>query len=454
MPLISHNPATEETLATFEELTDPQIEERLASAHRTFGVWRNASLDERVGHIRSLARELRENTRFYAELVTKEMGRPILASIAEIEKCASVCDYYADQAPAFLAHERVVTEHKESFVRFDPIGVVLAIMPWNFPFWQVIRFAVPALIAGNSVMLKHASNVPQCGMALEELFRKAGLPPGAFQNLMISSAQVAWVLQDKRVKAVTLTGSEKAGGDVASIAGKEIKPSVLELGGSDPFIVLEDADIEKAATIGVSARLLNCGQSCISAKRFVLVRSIAEEFIRLFKEKMQNIIIGDPMDEKTEMGPLSSKKSLQDIQLQVEHSVIRGATCLIGGKKREGKGYYYEPTILLNVQKGMPAYDEELFGPVAPMIIVENTDEAIRIANDTPYGLGASLWTNNRELAKELIPMIDAGCVFVNGMVRSDPRMPFGGVKKSGYGRELAQYGIREFVNIKTVVIN
>ncbi len=454
MPFISHNPVTEETLATFNELIDSQIEEKLATAHRTFGVWKKTPLDERILHIRSLAKELREHTRAYAELVTKEMGRPILASIAEIEKCASVCDYYAENAPIFLAPECVITEHKESFVRFDPIGIVFAVMPWNFPFWQVIRFAVPALIAGNVGILKHASNVPQCGIAIEELFKKAGLPVGTFQNLMISSAQVAKVIQDSRVKAVTLTGSEKAGGEVAACAGKEIKPSVLELGGSDPFIVLEDADIEKAAIVGVSARLLNCGQSCISAKRFILVRSIAEKFINLFKEKMQNIVIGDPMDEKTEMGPLSSKKSLQDIQLQVEHSVARGATCLIGGKKREGRGYYYEPTILLNVQRGMPAYDEELFGPVAPMIIVENTEEAIRIANDTPYGLGASLWTNNRELAKELIPTIDAGVVCVNGMVRSDPRMPFGGVKKSGYGRELAQYGIREFVNIRTVVIN
>jgi succinate-semialdehyde dehydrogenase/glutarate-semialdehyde dehydrogenase len=386
-------------------------------------------------------------------IATIEMGKPLAAAIAEVEKCALVCRYYAEHAESFLADERVATNAKESFIRYEPLGIVLAVMPWNFPFWQVFRFAAPALMAGNVGLLKHASNVPQCAIAIEEVLHDAGFDAGEFQSLLIGSDKVPALLADARVKAATLTGSEPAGASVASDAAKHIKKSVLELGGSDPFIVMPSANLDKAVEIGVKARVLNNGQSCISAKRFIAHETIAEEFERKFVDAMNALKLGDPLDESVDVGPLATPQLVDDLEAQVRKSIAAGATLLAGGKRVGDRGNFFAPTVLANIPEEAPAAREETFGPVASLFRVATIEEAIERANATSFGLGASVWTNDRAEIDQFVDEIESGQVFVNAMVASDPRMPFGGVKHSGYGRELGVHGIREFVNIKTVWI-
>ncbi|NUM25373.1 MAG: NAD-dependent succinate-semialdehyde dehydrogenase [Candidatus Buchananbacteria bacterium] len=453
MALQSINPATEEIFSKTEELTNEQIKEKITLADHTFAKWRTTTFEDRAKLINEVAKILRSEAQTIGEIMTKEMGKPIKQAIAEVEKCAWVCEYYAKEAPKFLTPEKITTDASESLVRYDPIGIVLAIMPWNFPFWQVIRFAAPALMAGNVGLLKHASNVQLAAKKIEEIFLRAGIPVGVFQNLAISSGKVETIIRDPRVKAVTLTGSEHAGAKVAALAASEIKKSVLELGGSDPFIVLEDADIANACSVAVTARNINNGQSCIAAKRFIVVSSVAEEFKKLFKEKFEALKIGDPMAETTDIGPVVNKQALEELENQIKKSVAAGAKILTGGKRVGNTGYFLQPTILTEVAPGMPAYHEEFFGPVASVIVVKDEAEAVQVANDTHFGLGASIWTSNISRAKQLIPQIDAGAVFVNGLVKSDPRLPFGGEKRSGFGRELSHHGIKEFVNIKSVWI-
>lgn len=451
MPFVSINPATGEAFAEHPEHDAAEVARRLDLADRCFEEWRETSFAERAAPMRRLAAIFRERKRAIGEVAAREMGRPITAAMAEVEKCALVCDHYADNAERILADEVVERGATESYVRFDPLGIVLAVMPWNFAYWQVMRFAAPALMAGNVGLLKHASNVQGCAIVLEELFREAGFPTGAFQNLAIRPAAVEAVLRDRRVKAATLTGSERAGASVASICGQEIKTTVLELGGSDPYVVLADADLEAAAKVAVEARLQNAGQSCIAAKRFVVVREVRERFVALLKEGFEKVVVGDPLDEKTGMGPLSTESGRKDIERQVEGSAALGAKVVCGGERPNGPGWFYPPTILDGVKKGMPAYDEETFGPVAAVIEAADEEDAVRIANDTEFGLGAAVWTRDLAKARDLARRVNAGFVAVNGMVKSTVTLPFGGVGKSGYGRELSHYGIKEFVNIKTV---
>lgn len=451
MPIESLNPATEELIKKYEPFSDEEVTKIIDNVNSEYFGWKKTSFTERKKLLGNAANVLREEKHKYAEILTLEMGKPITEAIAEVEKCAWVCEYYAENSEVILKNEIIKTDASESYVRFDPIGIVLAVMPWNFPYWQVFRFAAPALMAGNAGLLKHASNVPLSALAIEEVFHKAGFPKNLFRTLLITSNQVDQVIENPFVKATTLTGSEYAGSKVAEKSGKLLKKSVMELGGSDPFIILEEADLEEATTVAVKARILNSGQSCIAAKRFIVVEKAYPEFEKLFVDKMSRVKLGDPMDKATGLGPLAREDLLIELHEQVEKSVELGAVLLLGGKRVERKGYYYPATILCNVKKGMPAYDQELFGPVASVIKVKNEEEAIKVANDTPFGLGASLWTNNLEKAKDLAKDIDSGSVFINGMVKSDPRLPFGGVKVSGYGRELSHYGIKEFVNIKTV---
>ena len=389
----------------------------------------------------------------FGRLMTVEMGKPWRAAVEEVAKCGRACRYYAENAERFLADEAVTTNATRSFVHYQPIGPVLAIMPWNFPFWQVFRFAAPALMAGNVALLKHSSNVPQCALTIEEIFRRAGFPIGTFQALLIRTDQVQRVVADDRVVAVTLTGSESAGSQVASIAGKHLKKTVLELGGSDPFIVMPSANLNEAIGTAIKARIINNGQSCIAAKRFIIAQEIADEFENRFMEGMEMLKVGDPMDETTDIGPLATIDILDGLNEQVRRTVAAGARLLTGGKRLERPGNYYAPTVLTDIPKTSPAYHEELFGPVASLFRVKNLDEAIGLANDTSFGLASNGWTNNKQEQDRLIDEIEAGLVFINGMVASDPRLPFGGVKRSGYGRELSAHGIREFVNIKTVWI-
>lgn len=450
----STNPASEEVISEYSELSSVQIEAKLLLAQHAFDAWRQTSFSHRKESMLVLSQLLRSKKREMAEIATREMGKPITQAMAELEKCAAVCEYYAQNAECILKEEVITTDASESFVRFDPIGIVLAVMPWNFPYWQVMRFIAPAAMAGNVGILKHASNVQGCGEALERIFLEAGFPVGIFQNLSIGSNKVESILRDPRVKAVTLTGSEYAGRKVAEVAGDEIKPTVLELGGSDPFIILEDADLDLVEKMAPLARLQNCGQSCIAAKRFIVVESVADEFLKRFKRTFESYNVGDPMDESTQMGPLVNLESLQEIDKQVKDSVAAGAILVTGGKRLERKGFFYAPTILSAVKKGMRAYNEEIFGPVASVIIVKDESEAVTVANDTSFGLGSSVWTRDTEKAKQLAVQIHAGNVFINSIVKSDPRLPFGGVGRSGYGRELSHYGIKEFVNIKTIWIN
>jgi len=453
MPIETINPATGERIRAFDELTPREIEERVARAHQTAARWRRTPLTERLRVVRRAGELLDERKAKYGKLMTLEMGKPIAAAVSEATKCATTCRYYADHAADFLADEQVSAEGERSFVAFEPLGVVLAVMPWNFPFWQVIRFAAPAIAAGNVGLLKHSSNVPQCALALEELFVDAGAPAGVFQTLLIGSKAVAGVLADERVAAATLTGSEGAGSSVASTAGKHIKKTVLELGGSDPFIVMPSADLDAAVKAAVSARTINNGQSCIAAKRFIVAEPIADEFTRRFIDGMRALKVGDPMDERTDIGPLAMPTIRDDLHDQVQRSVAAGATLALGGKPRDGAGWFYEPTVLTDVPEHAPAFCEETFGPLAAIVRAKDTSDAIRLANATRFGLGASAWTRDSAEMERFAREVDAGSVFVNAIVASDPRFPFGGIKASGYGRELSAFGIREFVNIKTVRI-
>jgi succinate-semialdehyde dehydrogenase / glutarate-semialdehyde dehydrogenase len=451
MPIATINPATGETLQTFESLTKAQIDEKLLRASNTFRVYRETSFAERRAMMLRAAEILEAEKHELARIMTTEMGKPIKGAIGEAEKCAWVCRYYADTAEQHLSDQVIETDAAKSYIKFQPLGSVLAVMPWNFPFWQVFRFAAPALMAGNVGLLKHASNVPQCALAIEDIFHRAGFPEGAFQTLLVGSDAVEGILKDPRVVAATLTGSEPAGRSVAGFAGSEIKKTVLELGGSDPFIVMPSANLEEAVTTAVKARTINNGQSCIAAKRFIVAKEIYAEFEERFVAEMKALTVGDPMQEATEIGPLATEQILKDVAEQVKTSVAAGAILLTGGKKLEREGNFYQPTVLTNIPKDSPAFSEEVFGPVALLFSVENTDEAIEIANGTTFGLGASAWTNDESERKRFIEQLEAGCVFINGMVASDPRLAFGGIKNSGYGRELGEFGIREFVNIKTI---
>ncbi len=447
------NPTTGEQVRTYEELSEEGIKQKIERGTEEFGRHRKRSFDERAGWMRRAAALLKERRDRYAELMTTEMGKTIEAARSEVEKCAWVCEYYAEHAERFLADEPTETDGSRSYVAFQPIGPVLAVMPWNFPFWQVFRFAAPALMAGNVGLLKHASNVPGSALAIEEIFRDAGFPEGCFQTLLIGSGPVASIIADDGIAAVTLTGSEGAGRSVAEAAGKGIKKVVLELGGSDPFVVMPSADLEKAVATAVTARTINNGQSCIAAKRFILHEEIADEFTERFVRKFKELKVGDPLDEKTDIGPMARKEFADDLQEQVDASVEKGAKVLAGGKKMEGKGFFFEPTVLADVRPGMAAFDQETFGPVAALVRVGSLEEALSTANNSRFGLGASAWTNDEVERERLVREIETGSVFINGMVKSDPRLPFGGVKRSGVGRELGEFGIREFVNIKTVWI-
>jgi len=453
MAIASINPTTGETLKTFSALTAEQIEQKLQLARDTFRNYRNTPFADRARMMQQAADILDTEKSEFGRLMTLEMGKPIKAAIAEAEKCAWVCRYYAENAQQHLADQIVKTNAQKSYVHFQPLGPVLAVMPWNFPFWQVFRFAAPALMAGNVGLLKHASNVPQCALAIEEIFTRAGFPGGAFQTLLIGSEAVEAILNDARVVAATLTGSEPAGRSVASIAGKQIKKTVLELGGSDPFIVMPSANIDEAVTTAVTARTINNGQSCIAAKRFIVAAEIYDQFERKFVEQMKSLRIGDPLEESTQIGPLATPQIVNDLEEQVQRAVKAGARVLTGGNRIDRRGNFYEPTVLVDVDVDAPVSCEEIFGPVAMLFRVSDIDEAIRIANATPFGLGSAAWTNDAREQARFIDEIEAGSVFINGMVASDPRLPFGGVKHSGFGRELAEFGIREFVNIKTVWI-
>ena len=453
MAIATVNPATGETLRTFTALDDDGIHAKLQRTEHAFRVNRARSFSERAMRLRRASEVLERRKDELGRLMTIEMGKPIGAAIAEAQKCALNCRYYAGHGESFLRDERVETDAQESFIRYEPIGAVLAVMPWNFPFWQVFRFAAPALMAGNVALLKHASNVPQCALAIEEVFRDAGFVDDEFQTLLIGSSQVKRILEDDRVKAVTLTGSEPAGASVASIAAKRIKKSVLELGGSDPFIVMPSADLHDAVNVAVKARVINNGQSCIAAKRFIVHEQIADAFEHEFVAAMKKLKVGDPLDPSTDVGPLAMQQIVEDLDSQVRASVSAGARLLLGGKRIDRKGFFYEPTVLANIPASAPAYAEETFGPVASLFRARDFDEAVKIANGTKFGLGAAVWTRDRAEIGRFAGAIESGQVFVNAMVASDPRVPFGGVKHSGYGRELGVYGIREFVNIKTVWI-
>src|ERR1700694_217719 len=453
MAIATTNPATGEVLKTFEPLTAAQIEQKLQLATTAFRNHRRTPFAERASKMIRAAEILEKEKDECAHLMTLEMGKPLKAAVAEALKCASGCRYYAENAEKFLADEIVETGAKRSFIRYLPIGPILAIMPWNFPFWQVFRFVAPALMAGNVGLLKHASNLPQCALKMEEIIRRAGFAEGVFQTLLIGSGPVDGILNDPRVVAATLTGSEQAGIEVGIAAAKRIKKVVLELGGSDPFIVMPSANLEAAVATAVEARVLNNGQSCIAAKRFIVAAPIADEFERKFVDRMKNLRVGDPFDEKTELGPLATADAVKTLDADVQKTVKAGAKLLTGGHPLNGKGNYYAPQVLTNIPKDAPAYGEEFFGPVASIFRVKDLDEAIRIANDVRFGLGASAWTNDDNERERFINELEAGMMFINKMVASDPRIPFGGVKQSGHGRELGVFGIREFVNIKTVWI-
>ncbi len=452
MSIVAVNPSTGEVIKEYDEMTPAQVNEALEQANRMYQDWRRTSFAERARLMRKTAQVLRDRKEEFAVLMANEMGKPITQGRGEIEKCAWVCDYYADNAEAFLQPEIIETDASKSFVAFQPLGTVLAVMPWNFPFWQVFRFAAPALMAGNVGVLKHASNVPGCALAIEDVFRQAGFPEHVFTTLLIGSKQVNAVIEHPHVKAVTLTGSTPAGKAVAAKAGQVLKKTVLELGGSDPYVILEDANIEEAVTTCVTSRLINSGQSCIAAKRFVVVESVLEKFETLYVEQMRQRKMGDPLDEATEVGPQARHDLRDELHQQVMASVEKGAKVLLGGEVPDGPGAFYPPTVLTNVTKGMPAYEEELFGPVASIIAAKDEADAIRIANDTVFGLGAAVFTRDVARGERIATYeLEAGSCFVNAFVKSDPRLPFGGIKESGYGRELSHFGIKEFVNIKTV---
>ncbi len=454
MPIASINPATGEKLKDFSAFDDSEIEKRLSRAENAFRKYRRTTFTERTELLHGVAELLFQEKNKFAEIITLEMGKLFHDSVAEIEKCARGCRFYAENGERFLEDEVAQTDAAKSYVEYQPLGPVLAIMPWNFPFWQVFRFAAPALMAGNIGLLKHASNVPQCALAIEEIFCRAGFDDGVFQTLLIEPEQVEKVIVDPRVKAVTLTGSEKAGSAVASTAAREIKKSVLELGGSDAFIVMPSADFENALSTAVKARIINTGQSCIAAKRFMIADQIYDEFLNQFVARMRALKVGDPMDPATDIGPLATEQILRGVHDQVQKTIAAGAKLLTGGNRIHGPGFFYEPTVLVDVPKESPAYREEVFGPVAAIFRVRDVHNAIELANDTTFGLGSSAWTNDREEQKLFASELDTGMVFINAMVASDPRLPFGGVKRSGFGRELGAAGIREFTNAKTIWIS
>ena len=448
----SINPFTGEVMGEFNLLSAKKINEGINLSRDVFTVWKSTPVEERAGHVKRLAIQLRAENRTYAELMTREMGKPIRESLAEIEKCAWLCDYYADAAPKFLEIEYVKTEALKSYVSFEPLGVVLAIMPWNFPFWQAFRFSIPAICAGNVIVLKHASNVPMCALAIEAAFGKAGFPDHVFSTLLMDAQSAIRLIDQDKVDAVSLTGSNKAGEEVGAHAGARIKKLVLELGGSDPFIVLDDADVEKAGRIAVSARMINTGQSCIAAKRFVIHEKIADEFKDIFSARLEELKIGDPMAESTDIGPLAKPDILASANEQIRDAREKGAE-VIQTDNSFRQGLFFAPCAVYNPTKEMKVLTEEVFGPIAPVIIVRDENEAVRVANDTEYGLGASIWCRNIERAIQLATRLEAGTIAINDMVKSDPRLPFGGVKKSGIGRELSHYGLKEFVNIKSVIV-
>ena len=454
MAIATINPATGETLKTFTPLTTAEIEAKLALAQSTYEDYRHTTFDQRSQWLNQAADILEQDKLELAKIATTEMGKTLASAIAEVEKCAKVCRFYATKAPQFLADVKIETDATNSYVTYQPLGVILAVMPWNFPYWQVFRFAAPALMAGNVGILKHASNVPQCAIAIAEIFTRAGFPEGAFQTLLIGASQVKSIIEDKRVKAATLTGSEPAGAALAAGAGQQIKKVVLELGGSDPFIVLASADLKAAVATAVKARMLNNGQSCIAAKRFIVEESVADRFQAELASKFEALTIGDPLDSTTDIGPLATDSIRTELEQQVRAAVAEGAKILLGGAAISDRpGNYYPPTILTDIPLNSKTAQEEFFGPVALLFRVANLDEAISLANNTPFGLGASAWTREQQESDRLIQDIEAGAVFINGMVKSDPRLPFGGIKRSGYGRELSSQGIHEFVNLKTVWI-
>lgn len=452
--LSSINPANNKPIKSYKEMTDGESSKIISLANEAFKSWKETSFSDRSELMKNAAEVLRQNSEEYSVLMTMEMGKPITQSRAEVEKCAWVCDYYADNAEEFLKDEIINTEASKSFVSYQPLGVILAVMPWNFPFWQVFRFAAPNLMAGNSGILKHASNVSGCALAIEDVFRKAGFPENLFRTILVSSKNISYIISNENIKAVTLTGSVPAGKSVASLAGSLIKKTVLELGGSDPYIILEDADLKMAAHSCVNSRLINAGQSCIAAKRFIIVQSVYDEFEKLFVDYMSNKKMGDPMDEANDLGPQASYQLRDELHDQVLRSVKLGAEIILGGNIQDDPGAYYPPTVLRNIKPGIPAFDEEIFGPVAALIKAKDEEEAINLANESIFGLGAAVFTKDKEKGERIAKEnLNAGCCFVNDFVRSDPRLPFGGIKKSGYGRELSPFGIKEFVNIKTVYV-
>lgn len=454
MRIASINPATGETIAEYQAMTPESARSAVSESHEAFLAWRRTSFADRAALMKAAARLLLEGAEDFARLMAQEMGKPIREGRGEIKKCAAGCEFYADRAEKLLADEPVKTEAGRSYVSFQPLGVVLAVMPWNFPFWQVFRFAAPALMAGNAAVLKHASNVSGCALAIEALLRRAGFPEGLFRTLLVGSDQVRALIENPLVRAVTLTGSGPAGRAVAGKAGEMLKKTVLELGGSDPYLILQDADLDSAAAACAASRLVNSGQSCIAAKRFIVVEPVRKKFESMLVEQMRSKRMGDPLKEDTDVGPLARRDLRDELHRQVARSLEKGARCILGGAVPEGRGAYYPPTVLAGVAKGMPAYDEELFGPVAALIGVPNEIEAIRVANDTSFGLGAAVFTRDLARGERIAAQeLEAGSCFVNAFVKSDPRLPFGGIKESGYGRELSGYGIREFVNIKTVLI-
>jgi succinate-semialdehyde dehydrogenase/glutarate-semialdehyde dehydrogenase len=452
MKIQSINPYTEEVMKEFAPMTADAVDAEISRSRHAFSAWRDISVSERAACVKKLGDLLRAEKRRYAGIMTREMGKPIREASAEIEKCAWLCDYYADHGEGFLKPEEVQTEAKKSYILFQPLGIVLAVMPWNFPFWQAFRFGVPAVTAGNVVVLKHASNVPMCGLAIEEAFQKAGFPENVFTTLLIDAREARRLIEEDRVEAVSLTGSNKAGEEVGALAGRKIKKFVLELGGSDPFIVLDDADIEKAGRIAVSARTINTGQSCIAAKRFIVMDKVAVKFKEVFLGRLKELKIGDPMDETTDIGPVAKREILDSLNEQLRDAKEKGAEVLQTGHS-SGKGLFFPPCVVYGPKRDMKILTEEVFGPMAPIISVKDEDEAVRVANDTPYGLGAAIWSRDLKRAERIAARIEAGCIAINDMVKSDPRLPFGGVKKSGVGRELSHYGLKEFVNIKTVVV-
>jgi succinate-semialdehyde dehydrogenase/glutarate-semialdehyde dehydrogenase len=451
--LASINPASGELLREYEQHSDEAVQDKLQLASRSFRDYRKVPFGRRAEMMNRAAGILENKKDAFARLMTQEMGKLLTAAVQEVEKCAFGCRYYSENAERFLADEEAKTSAKRSFVRYQPLGPVLAIMPWNFPFWQVFRFAAPSLMAGNVAVLKHASNVPQCAVAIEEIFREAGFPEGVFQTLLIGSDRVDKVIEDHHVVAVTLTGSVGAGSKVAATAGKEIKKTVLELGGSDPFLIMPSANLDRAIATAVQARVINNGQSCIAAKRFIVHEQIADSFEQKFVQRMSSLKVGDPMDPATDVGPLATPDGLRTLEEQVNKTVQMGANVLTGGKRVDGPGNFFEPTVLANIPSGSPAIEDELFGPVASIFRASGLAEALRIANDSKFGLGACAWTNDEAEREMFINEIESGMAFINGMVASDPRIPFGGIKHSGYGRELSYHGIREFVNVKTVSI-